>query len=73
MGNRYIRVGSITNAMYGKRLLEQQGITAYIHKDSVPREGDGCGYSLLVTKDSDRAEQILRNRGVRIVRISDAL
>ena len=49
MANHYIHVGSITNAMRGKKLLEERGIRAYVHRASNPPEGDGCGYSLLVT------------------------
>lgn len=73
MANQYIHVGSITNAMRGKRLLEQQGIPAYIHRSSNPPQGDGCGYSLLVTKQVGQAEQALRRGGVRIVRISEGI
>lgn len=73
MGNYYIHVGSITNAMRGKSLLEAEGIRAYMHRASQPGNEDGCGYRLLVTGDVTRAEQILRNRGVRVIRISKAL
>ena len=72
MGNAYIHVGSITNAMRGKQLLEREGIRTYIHRDTSPSR-DGCGYSLLVTTQVKKAEQVLRNGGVRVVRISDAL
>jgi len=73
LGNVYIHVGSITNAMRGKGLLEKEGIRAYIHRTSLPERGDGCGYSLLVTGDTLRAEQVLRASGVRVVRVSEAL
>ncbi|MBQ9860215.1 MAG: DUF3343 domain-containing protein [Clostridia bacterium] len=73
MGNHYIHVGSITNAMRGKRLLEQQGIRSYVHRAGQPAAGDGCGYSLLVTGEAERAEQILRVSGVRVVRVSEGL
>ena len=73
MANYHSHVGSITNAMRGKRLLEQRGIRAFIHRSSNPPKGDGCGYSLLVTGNSGQAEKILRSNGVRVVRISDAL
>ena len=73
MGNHYIHVGSITNAMRGKRLLEQQGIRSYVHRTSQPTAGDGCGYSLLVTGEAGRAEQVLRGSGVRVVRVSEGL
>ncbi len=73
MANYHIHVGSITNAMRGKRLLEQQGIRAYVHRSSGPVAGDGCGYSLLVTERVGQAERILRGSGVRVVRVSEAL
>jgi len=73
MPNQYIHVGSITNAMRGKQLLERQGIRTYLHRAVNRAEGDGCGYSLLVTGDGGAAEKILRGGGVRVVRISDAL
>ncbi len=73
MANHYIHVGSITNAMRGKSLLEKKGIRSYVHRASNPPDGDGCGYSLLVTDNIQQAEHVLRNGGVRVVRISDAL
>ena len=73
MANYYIHVGSVTNAMRGKQLLEEQGIRAYLHRALQPSAGDGCGYSLLVTGDVKRAEQVLRQRGVRVIRITEAM
>ncbi len=73
MANYKIHVGSITNAMRGKGLLERNGIRAYVHRASNPPDGDGCGYSLLVTGNVSQAEQILRRGGVRVVRISETL
>lgn len=73
MGNYYIHVGSITNAMRGKKLLEKVGIRSFMHRTSQPGKEDGCGYRLLVTEDVVRAEQILRNRGIRVIRVSEAM
>ena len=73
MANYYIHVGSITNAMRGRRLLEEQGIRAYLHRSTRPAEDDGCGYHLLVTESVRRAEEILRKSGVRVIRISEAM
>ncbi len=73
MANYYIHVGSITNAMRGKGLLEKKGVRAYVHRASNPADGDGCGYSLLVIDNVQLAEKVLRNGGVRIVRVSEAL
>lgn len=73
MSNTYIHVGSITNAMRGRSLLEKQGIRAYLQRSSHPSEGDGCGYRLLVTGQAERAVHLLRENGVRVIRITDAL
>ncbi len=73
MANQYIHIGSITNAMRGKSLLERHGIRAYVHRASDPPQGDGCGYSLLVTEKGGQAAEILRKNGVRVIRVSDAL
>ena len=73
MANYYIHVGSITNAMRGRKLLEEHGIRAYLHRSIHPAENDGCGYHLLVTEAPGRAEGILRQSGVRVIRISETM
>lgn len=73
MANQYIHVGSITNAMRGKKTLESNGIRAYIHRSSNPAQGDGCGYSLLVVDADSRVTRLLKDAGVRVIRISDAM
>ena len=73
MANHYIHVGSITNAMRGKRLLEAQGMRPYLHRATNAAQGDGCGYSLLVTDRLEQAKEVLQKGGVRIIRISDAM
>lgn len=73
MANQYIHVGSITNAMRGKTVLERHRIRAYVHRASDPPQGDGCGYSLLVTGNGGQAAEILRKNNIRVIRISDAL
>lgn len=71
--NRYIHVGSITNAMRGRRLLEAEGIRAYMHRATHAEVSDGCGYSLLVTNQVERAVRILKDKGVRVIQVRDAL
>ncbi len=73
MANYKIHVGSITNAMRGKSLLEKNGIQAYVHRASNPPDGDGCGYSLLVIGNLSQAQQVLKCNGVRVVRISETI
>ena len=73
MANYYIHVGLITNAMRGKKLLEARGMRSFVHRAPNPPDGDGCGYSLLVTADEREATRILRAGGVRVVRVSEGL
>lgn len=73
MSNYYVYVGSITNAMRGKKILEEQGIRSYLHRASPSLEGDGCGYSLLVTSSVEKAVSILQNRGVRVIRVAEGM
>ena len=72
MANKALYVGSVTNAMRGKQVLEAQGIPAYVRRAN-GAAGEGCGFSLLVTGDARRAEQALRSGGVRIIRTEDVL
>ncbi len=73
MANQYIHVGSITNAMRGKQLLEKQGVRAYLHRSVAGQVQEGCGYSLLVSSDLRQAREILHSGGVRVLRVTDAL
>ena len=73
MANHYIFVGSISNAMHGRRVLESQGIQSFLQRSVRASEMDGCGYQLLITTDPQRAVQVLREKGVRVIRVTDAL
>lgn len=73
MSNYYVYVGSITNAMRGKKLLEEQGIRSFLHRASPSAEGDGCGYSLLITTSVERAVSVLEKRGVRVIRVAEGI
>lgn len=66
MDTMVYNVSSITNAMRGKKLLEQNGLRAYIGR-TVDEKGDnGCGYSLTVTGDQKKAERLLQGAGIPI-------
>lgn len=73
MANYYIHVGSITNAMRGRRVLEAHGIRAYLQRTTHPSENDGCGYRLLITTDPQQAVSLLKNSGVRVTRVSETI
>lgn len=59
-----IGVGSVTNAMRGKDLLEKKGIRAYIQRKT--ELDNGCGYRLALYDHGERAAAILRQAGIRV-------
>lgn len=66
MNQPIIVVSSVTYAMKGRDLLNQQGIRAYIER--IQRGGaNGCGYGLYLPEEADRAEGILRAAGIRVL------
>lgn len=58
-------VRSVTNAMRGQKILEQNGIDSYV-KRSDPSAREGCGYALSVDGDVNRALALLENAGIQI-------
>ena len=57
-------VGSVTNAMRGKELLEKNGMRAYVGRAEATRD-TGCGYTLTVTGDTEAAVRLLEAAGIR--------
>lgn len=63
-------VNSITYAMRGKSILEQNGIRATVERSTQKTARNGCGYALIVSKGADRAKQILQQNGVPIRQVT---
>lgn len=65
-----IATGTVTYALKGRDLLRKYGFTVKIERIT----GDktlGCGYVLILTGDISVAEKILRNAGVKILKITE--
>lgn len=62
-------VSSVTHAMRGRKLLEQQGITVVMKRSFNNNENNGCGYSLSVNGNAKNAEQLLQKAGIRVLRV----
>lgn len=62
-----IKVGSITNAQRGVRLLKSKGYRPAMSRLENPTKGDGCGYVIKVYSDSDKVINILRAGSVTIL------
>lgn len=71
--NRYIiRVTSVTYAMRAQKLLERQGIRAYVRKMAKNLSQHGCGYGVEVVGDPAAAADIISASGIRVVEITQA-
>ena len=61
-----LHVSSITNAMRDKSVLERNGFTAYVQRAVDAQGNNGCGYGHRTNGDGDKAEQLLKNAGIRV-------
>ena len=61
-----IKVGSVTNAQRGAKLLKNAGYRVLVHKQLRPSPADGCGYQLRLEDGDGEALALLRQHGVRI-------
>ena len=57
-------VGSVTTAMRGRDLLRKHGFSVRMEHHT---SAAGCGYSLVVGREADRAEALLQHAGIRIL------
>lgn len=67
MGKQLIMVKSITYAMKGREILTDNGIKSYIERTPKRSKAYSCGYCLYVPENTDKAEEILQNAGIKVV------
>ena len=67
MDNTTIYVSSVTHAMRGRALLAKHGIAAEVERQTDETGRAGCGYYLRIRGDRQRAEQLLRQAGIRVL------
>lgn len=67
MNNELILVPSVTYAMKAKSILDKYNIRSYIQRTPKTVKIKSCGYCLFVPGNADRAEQLLRESGVRVL------
>ena len=60
-------VRSVTSAMKGQKLLEQNGISAYVERNTAPNSRQGCG--LKIRGDVAAAAGILSAAGIKVSEI----
>lgn len=64
--NLYIKVGSITNAQRGQKLLRKHGYKPQIKRTENPSQTDGCGYVIRVAANGDEPIEILEKNGIEV-------
>ncbi|MGN0458163.1 MAG: putative Se/S carrier-like protein [Eubacterium sp.] len=66
-----IKVGSVTNAQRGARILRANGFRPTVSRIENPSANDGCGFVINVFGDIDKALELLKKQGVRILEVYD--
>ncbi len=69
MGKFLIVTGTITYAIRGRDVLRRHGYTANMEKTKSGLN-HGCGYSITVSGEIEKIEEILKNAGVKILEIT---
>ena len=67
MSRSYLKVNSVTHAMKAKNILSANGIYAQVVRNGNADKREGCGYSVLIDGDADRAVLLLRANHVKIL------
>lgn len=67
MKKQLIQVNSITYAIKGRDILKSNGIKAYVERTPADVDRVGCGYSIYVKGDIEKAKDILKSAGIKIV------
>lgn len=62
-------VRSVTNAIKGQKILQSNGIEAYVQRNTSPVSRQGCGYVLKIGGNVQTAVNLLMNAGIKVVEI----
>lgn len=66
-----IVTGTVTYAIKGRDILRKKGFKASVERSSSVQSSEGCGYSIIVEENIEQAQQILREAGVKILKITE--
>ena len=69
MYKQMIMVKSNTFAFKGKEILEKNKFSAYVDRTPKKYDSSGCGFSIFVDENADRAVEILKDAGIDILGI----
>ena len=62
-----VKVGSVTNAQKGKRVLVKNGFSAKVKRAAILQKEDGCGYSIVFRGNSEQGIHLLKQSGIHII------
>lgn len=63
-----IKVGSVTNAQRGAKILRSNGISTTVSRLEHPGAADGCGFVLKVdASEYERSIELLRRYKIRVI------
>ncbi len=68
MHNYMVVTGTVTYAIRGRDLLRRNGYKANMEKTKSGLK-NGCGYSITVSGDIEKIEELLRSAGIKILEI----
>ena len=69
MEKQLIMLSSITYAYKARDLLAKKGIGSYIERTPEELKTKGCSYSIAVRTDADRAAELLKAAGIKVLGI----
>ncbi|MCR4563096.1 MAG: DUF3343 domain-containing protein [Clostridiales bacterium] len=61
-----LAVGSVTNALRGKEVLEKNGMNVKINRYSGNKKL-GCGYVIIVSGEAERCKSLLNSAGIKVL------
>lgn len=62
----YIKVGSVTNAQRGHKILSTKGYKSRIKRIENPDRSEGCGYALEVDANDETPVEILEKNRIKV-------
>lgn len=71
MSRSYLKVNSVTHAMKAKNVLSSNGFYAQVVRNGNADKREGCGYSVLIEGDRERAALLLRANHVKVLGFGD--
>lgn len=66
-----ITTGTVTYAIKGRDLLRKNGFKVKIERQTAGADTAGCGYSIVLEGNLAAAERLLREAGIKILKISE--